>query len=119
MPKEVVCVYQDCALCGDKGKTVVKIATAKGANIRKVSFVTDEGRELIIKALFEHGIGTMPFYVMDGKFSTDVSKLLTVETVKTKRAVNTKKTDVKTRKSSQKAVKKGNKRLKEANELDH
>lgn len=76
MTKEVICVYQDCPLCGDKGKVVVEIATAKGASIRKVSFVTDEGRELIIKALFEHGIGTMPFYVMDGRFSTQIDEVL-------------------------------------------
>jgi hypothetical protein len=76
MTKEVVCVYQDCPLCGDKGKVVVEIATAKGASIRKVSFASDEGRELIHEALFEHGIGTMPFYVMDGRFSTQIEEVL-------------------------------------------
>lgn len=76
MTKEVVCVYQDCPLCGDKGKVVVEIATAKGASIRKVSFASDEGRELIHKALSEHGIGSMPFYVMDGRFSTSIDEVL-------------------------------------------
>ena len=76
MTKEVVCVYQDCPLCGDKGKVVVKIATEKGVSIRKVSFASDEGRELIHEALAEHGIGSMPFYVMDGKFSTSLDEVL-------------------------------------------
>ena len=76
MTKEVICVYQDCPLCGDKGKVVVEIATAKGASIRKVSFASDEGRELIHKALSEHGIGSMPFYVMDGRFSTSIDEVL-------------------------------------------
>lgn len=76
MTKEVICVYQDCPLCGDKGKIVVEIATAKGASIRKVSFASDEGKDLIHEALSEHGIGSMPFYVMDGKFSTSIDEVL-------------------------------------------
>lgn len=76
MTKEVVCVYQDCPLCGNKGKVVIKIATEKGVGIRKVSFASDEGKDLIHEALSEHGIGTMPFYVMDGRFSTQIDEVL-------------------------------------------
>lgn len=76
MAKEVVCVYQDCALCGDKGKAVVEIAQKKGAVIRKVSFVTDEGKNLIFEALTKHNIGTMPFYVCEGRFGTEIEDVL-------------------------------------------
>ena len=76
MSNEVVCVYQDCPMCGSKGNELKKVLISKGIQIRKVSFASPEGKELITEALSEHGIGTMPFYVKDGKFSTDVKKLL-------------------------------------------
>lgn len=72
MSKEIVCVYQDCPLCGDKGKIVQKIIEKNGISLRKVTFASDEGKELIHKAIFEHNIGTMPFYTDGKKFSTDI-----------------------------------------------
>lgn len=79
MSNEVVCVYQDCPMCGSKGNELKKVLISKNLQLRKVSFASDEGRELIHQALSEHGIGTMPFYVKDGRFSTDVSQVLKPE----------------------------------------
>ena len=76
MSNEVVCVYQDCPMCGSKGNELKKVLISKGIQIRKVSFASPEGKELITEALSKHGIGTMPFYVMDGRFSTEVDRVL-------------------------------------------
>ena len=75
MSKEIVCVYQDCPMCGSKGNELKKVLISKNLQLRKVSFASDEGKDLIMEAL-QKGIGTMPFYVKDGKFSTDVKDLL-------------------------------------------
>ena len=72
MPKKIICVYQDCPLCGDKGKVVQKIAQREGFQIEKVSFASKQGGELIHEAVFSHGIGTMPFYTDGEKFSTNI-----------------------------------------------
>lgn len=79
MSKEVVCVYQDCPMCGSQGNELKKVLISENLQLRKVSFASDEGRELIHQALSEHGIGTMPFYVKDGRFSTDVSQVIKSE----------------------------------------
>lgn len=69
MAKEIICVYQDCVLCGDRGKKLKKLIFEKNLNVRKVSFASDEGRELIYKGLMEQGIGSMPFFTDGEKFS--------------------------------------------------
>ena len=74
MAKEIICVYQDCVLCGDRGKKIRNIASAKNINIRKVSFASDEGKSLIHEAVFEHGIKTMPFYTDGKKFASDIEE---------------------------------------------
>lgn len=75
MPKSIICVYQDCPLCGDRGKKIKKIAIEKDFDIRKVSFASSEGRELCREAVLEHGIKTMPFFT-DGKiFSERIEEL--------------------------------------------
>lgn len=76
MAIEIIAVYQDCVLCGVKGRQKVAEYAAKGVNIRKVSFITDEGRELCAKAV-KKGIGSMPFYVREGNFTTDIEALIT------------------------------------------
>lgn len=91
MSNEVVCVYQDCPLCGARGKKVIDVIANEKLILRKVSFACDEGRELIHEALSEHNIGTMPFYVKDGRFSTDIKDVL-AEPVKKKPAKKTRKT---------------------------
>lgn len=75
--KKITVVYQDCPLCGDRGKSLKKIVAEKGIRLHKVSFASDEGRRLINEAVFEKGIKTMPFFT-DGKdFTTDIKELLT------------------------------------------
>lgn len=76
--KRVVMVYQDCPLCGDRGKNVKKIVAEKGIRLRKVSFASDEGRELIKRAVFENGIKTMPFYydVKNDRFSASLADII-------------------------------------------
>ena len=70
--KEIICVYQDCPLCGSRGKTVLDLATSNGVAIRKVSFASDEGKDLIYKALTKHKIGTMPFFTDGEQFATNL-----------------------------------------------
>jgi len=72
MAKEIICVYQDCVLCGDRGKKIKQFIENKKINIKKVSFASDEGKDLINKAVFEHDIKTMPFYTDGENFSTSI-----------------------------------------------
>lgn len=76
MPKEIIAVYQDCVLCGDKGRQKMVELAKKGLNIRKVSFTTEEGRELCHKAVFSHGIESMPFYTDGTIFSISLDSFL-------------------------------------------
>lgn len=66
MNKEIICVFQDCPLCGDKGKKLKKFILDKNLNVRKVSFASPEGKELCYQAVIVNGIKTMPFFT-DGK----------------------------------------------------
>lgn len=72
MGKEVIAVYQDCVLCGDRGRKKVAEFAKKGIAIRKVGFTTSEGKDLIHKAVFDHKIGSMPFFTDGEKFSTSL-----------------------------------------------
>ena len=63
---EVIVVFQDCVLCGDHGKKKAEVFAKKGVNLRKVSFVTDEGRKLCAEAV-KKGVGCMPFFKYNGK----------------------------------------------------
>lgn len=83
MAKDIICVYQDCVMCGDKGKKLKQFAESKNLNIRKVSFASEEGKELIHEAVFEHEIKTMPFFTDGKKFSADVEDFTTK--IKTKK----------------------------------
>ena len=74
--KQITVVYQDCPLCGDRGKEVKKIVAEKGVRLHKVTFASDEGRKLINQAVFEKGIKTMPFYTDGVNFTTDIKELL-------------------------------------------
>ena len=82
MAKEIICVYQDCPMCGDRGKRLKKFIVKKGLNVRKVSFASPEGRELCAKAITEHKIGTMPFFTDGKKFSSTLNGLLERKTTK-------------------------------------
>jgi len=82
MTKEIICVYQDCVMCGDRGKKLKQYIDTNGLNVRKVSFASDEGKELVHEALFEHKIGTMPFYTDGKKFASSIQKLVEKPTKK-------------------------------------
>lgn len=76
MSREIIAVYQDCVLCGTKGKQKIADCAKQGVTIRKVGFTTEEGRELIHRAVFDHKIGTMPFYVEGDQFSASLDSLI-------------------------------------------
>ncbi|MBR3139050.1 hypothetical protein IKG38_03540 [Candidatus Saccharibacteria bacterium] len=76
MPKEIIAVYQDCVLCGDRGRQKIVEFAKKGLDIRKVSFTTEEGRELCHKAVFTHSIESMPFYTDGSLFSVSLDSFL-------------------------------------------
>lgn len=75
MDKEIIAVYQDCVLCGVKGRQKIAEYAKEGIRIRKVGFTTPEGRELCYQAV-EKGIGYMPFYVSDGDFAESIDALI-------------------------------------------
>ena len=81
---EIIAVFQDCVLCGVKGKQKIAEYAEKGIALRKVSFISKEGRELCAKAV-SLGIGGMPFYT-DGKvFATTIDGVLNSETTPAKK----------------------------------
>lgn len=79
MPKEIILVYQDCPMCGsrqDWGEKQIAAAKAEDASIRKVSFVTEEGRKYCAEAL-KAGKASMPFFTDgEGHFGKTVEELL-------------------------------------------
>ena len=76
MSKEIIAVFQDCVLCGDKGRKKAADLAAKGIIVRKVGFTTFEGKELIHEAVFKHKIGTMPFFTDGENFAPTIDELL-------------------------------------------
>jgi len=91
MSKEILCVFQDCVMCGDRGKKLKDFIAKKHLNVRKVSFASPEGRELCYKAVFENGIGKMPFFTDGVKFSTSLEELIKRKPAKkTKKSVKKK-----------------------------
>lgn len=95
--KLITVVYQDCPLCGDRGREVKKIVAEKGIRLRKVTFASDEGRQLINEAVFNHGIKSMPFYTDGVRFTTTIAEIIakpvekSVEVEKPKKTKRTKK----------------------------
>lgn len=77
MSKSLLMVYQDCPLCGDRGRVVAQKIATHGLNVRKVSFASDEGAHLIRLAITEHGIKKMPFFTDGVKFSESLDGFLT------------------------------------------
>lgn len=70
--REIICVFQDCVMCGDRGKKLKQFIDKKHLNVRKVSFASPEGEDLCHKAVFEHHIGKMPFFTDGVKFTTNI-----------------------------------------------
>ena len=69
MTKEVIAVFQDCVLCGDRGRKKIQKFAEKGISIRKLSAFSDEGGKLCHEAVFEHKMGSLPFFTDGKKFS--------------------------------------------------
>lgn len=93
MAKEIIYVYQDCALCGSKGQKLRHFANQHGFEIKKLGFTTDLAKVLIHEAVFEHGIGAMPFFTDGKKFSYKLSDFIEEEPKKVeKKATRTRKT---------------------------
>ena len=79
MDNEIICVYQDCVMCGDRGKKLKKLIFNNDLNVRKVSFASDEGKNLIHEAVFKHKIGAMPFFTDGKKFSVKLEDFVKKE----------------------------------------
>ena len=85
--KQIIAVYQDCVLCGVLGRKKLAEYNRKGIIIRKVGFTTEEGKDLIREAVFEHKIRSMPFFVYKDQFSTNIDELLAKKPKKTTKKV--------------------------------
>lgn len=88
--REIIAVFQDCVLCGGEGRQKIAEYAKRGIIIRKVGFTTEEGKDLINKAVLEHKIGSMPFYVEGDNFATTLKELLAKKTKKTTKKVKEK-----------------------------
>ena len=76
--KEIICVYQDCVMCGSKGQKLKEYIAEHGLKVRKVSFASPEGKGLSYKALTEHrgSVGKMPFYTDGERFAQNIQELV-------------------------------------------
>ena len=76
---KIYLVYQDCALCGDRGrvrKIEIQDAFDKGYEVVKMPFTNPIAGELIHKSLFEHKIEKMPFYTDGEKFGYSIDDVI-------------------------------------------
>lgn len=76
--KQYICCYQDCPLCGDKGKKLKKLIIDKQLDVRKVSFASPEGKELCYEAVFIHGIKKMPFFTDGSNYAETLEELIAI-----------------------------------------
>lgn len=94
MLKKIICVYQDCFLCGSKknwGNKQLADANANHWYIAKVSFASPEGHGYIAEAI-KQGVGTLPFFTdNEGHFATTVSGLKELQKAEAKAKRATKK----------------------------
>lgn len=72
MDKNIICVYQDCPMCGARGQRLKKFIASEGLNVQKISFASNQGKDLCHKAVFEHGIKSMPFFTDGDRFSNSI-----------------------------------------------
>lgn len=94
MSKTIIAIYQDCFLCGskkEKGEKMLEELSAAGANFRKLSFATLEGREHCLKAI-ENGVTKMPFFTDGEIYAADYHDLIKAKTIKVKAKTTAKKT---------------------------
>lgn len=93
MSKEILLIYQDCALCGDKkewGAAQLALASKASQPVRKVSFVAEEAQGLPAKAV-KAGITSMPFFTDGVHFAKSVEELLGLQKAEAKPKKSTKK----------------------------
>ena len=95
----IICVYQDCPMCGDRGKKLQSFAATHRLQIRKVSFACAEGQELIARAVYDHKIGKMPFYTDGVKFSNNIEDFVAPAVKPPKKAKRTKSSSSRKRKA--------------------
>lgn len=77
--KTVYAVFQDCVLCGDKGRKKIAEFAEKGIEVVKVGFTTELGRELCEKAVMVHEIKAMPFFTDKTTYATRLDSFAEVE----------------------------------------
>lgn len=83
--KEIIVIYQDCVLCGDRGEKKRLHLLKKGLNIRKVSVFSSEGSKLAHEAVFNHQIRSLPVYTDGEKFSYHAETFLEKPAKKSKK----------------------------------
>lgn len=93
--KQYICCYQDCPLCGDKGKKLKKLIFDKQLDVRKVSFASPEGKELCHEAVFVHGIKKMPFFTDGVNYSLSLEELIAIKPKAKRKYTREKKVEVK------------------------
>lgn len=105
MSKEIIVVFQDCVLCGSKGKRKVAEYAEQGIYLRKVGFSTPEGKDLIHKAVMKHKIGSMPFFTDGECFDVSIPGLLAKIAKREEKVVEKPKKTTKRKRKSTKKVK--------------
>lgn len=88
--KQYICCYQDCPLCGDKGKKLKEFIIDKQLDVRKVSFASPEGKELCYEAVFAHGIKKMPFFTDGTNYAQTLEELIKTKSVEKSKKISTK-----------------------------
>lgn len=88
--KQYICCYQDCPLCGDKGRKLKRLIFEKQLDVRKVSFASPEGKELCYEAVFIHGIKKMPFFTDGSNYAETLEELIKPKSVEKPKKTSTK-----------------------------
>jgi len=63
-------------MCGSRGKKLKKMAADNNITIRKVSFASEEGKELSHIAVFKKGIKKMPFFTDGDNYAEKIESLI-------------------------------------------
>ena len=76
--KEIICVYQDCVMCGSKGQKLKEYIAKNGLKVRKVSFASPEGKDLCYKVIANHKGSSwyLPFYTDGEHFAQNIQELV-------------------------------------------
>jgi len=90
-------------MCGDRGRKLKKLIFDENLNVRKVSFASDEGRELVYQAVTK-GIGSMPFFTDGKKYTYHLEDFIVKEKEPEEKEVVVKKAIKKNKKGGKNAV---------------